>query len=495
MSVFAMAVNYLISLILTPFITTHISTEAYGFVTLAKTVSDYGIIITGCLNAFAGRYIAIAYHENKEDKVNEYYSSVVIANVLLLAFVMVAHVFFIWKLEFFLIIPDDIMTEVKILFSLDIMNNMFHALVNTFSASAYVTNRLDIIDRNRLISYIFQAVILWLFYLLLPAKIYYVGIALIVSNIVLGLLNYNSCRRLTPDVQIKCRHFSFSAVKDLVVSGIWNSINNIGNLLNSGLDLLVSNWLLSAKDVGELSIVKTISTIISTLIQLLSRPFQPYLLKYYSEKKVEDVIRVFKLEIKFSSFFSNTITIGLICFGNAYYRLWVPNQNIELLQGLTIVTVILYIFEGMIQPLFFVYTLTLHNKKPCIVTIVSGILNVTGMFILLTNTQLGLYAVVGTTTVLGIINYCVFTPLYTTRCMGIEWYTFYPAIIRASMSFVIALIISWLLFNNRQPSSWITLIIDCVLCSIICGIVHVLVAFNMKEKTLLATAIKSKISI
>lgn len=491
MSVFAMSVNYLISLILTPFITTHISTEAYGFVSLAKTVSDYGIIITGCLNAFAGRYIAIAYHENKEDKVNEYYSSVVIANVLLLAFVMVVHVFFIWKLEYFLVIPDELMTEVKILFSLDIINNMFHAFVNTFSASAYATNRLDIIDRNKLFSYVSQALILWLFYLLLPAKIYYVGIALIISNAVLGLLNYRSCRKLTPKVQIRRKHFSLTAVKDLILSGIWNSINSIGNLLNSGLDLLVSNWMLTAIAVGQLSIVKTISTIMSTLIQLLSRPFQPYLLKYYSEKKTEDVIRVFNLEIKFSSFFSNAITVGLMCFGSAYYRLWVPNQNIELLQGITIVTIILYIFEGMIQPLFYVYTLTLHNKIPCIVTIISGILNVAGMFILLTYTHLELYAVVGTTTVLGILNYCIFTPLYTTHCIGVKWHTFYPSIIRASISFVITLMMMWTLFAHRQPMSWITLILVCLLCCFVSGIVHYTIAFDKNEKKQLIDMIKS----
>lgn len=55
---------------------------------------------------------------------------------------------------------------------------------------------------------------------------------------------------------INVKYFSFSAVKDLFVSGIWNSINSIGNLLNSGLDLWISNLMLSPTSMGELSIVK-----------------------------------------------------------------------------------------------------------------------------------------------------------------------------------------------------------------------------------------------
>ena len=46
------------------------------------------------------------------------------------------------------------------------------------------------------------------------------------------------------------------AVKKLVLSGIWNSINSVGNLLNSGLDLWISNLMLSALEMGNLSIVK-----------------------------------------------------------------------------------------------------------------------------------------------------------------------------------------------------------------------------------------------
>ena len=71
-SIIAMAINYLIMFTLTPYITMYLGTEAYGFVSLAKTVSNYGIIITGCLNTYASRYITIEFHKGNLKKANNY---------------------------------------------------------------------------------------------------------------------------------------------------------------------------------------------------------------------------------------------------------------------------------------------------------------------------------------------------------------------------------------------------------------------------------------
>ena len=52
---------------------------------------------------------------------------------------------------------------------------------------------------------------------------------------------------------------SFSKIKNLLKNGIWNSLNQLGNELNSGLDLLISNLMLSAVAMGQISVVKNIA--------------------------------------------------------------------------------------------------------------------------------------------------------------------------------------------------------------------------------------------
>lgn len=125
-------------------------------------------------------------------------------------------------------------------------------------------------------------------------------------------------------------------------AGIWNSINSLGNTLNTGLDLLVSNMMLSALATGQLATVKTISTIFSTLYQLISNAFQPIRLKYYAEGNKRALITSFKTAIMLNGMISNIAFAGFWTFGSAYYKLWTPSQDIGVLQTVTIITIIGY---------------------------------------------------------------------------------------------------------------------------------------------------------
>ncbi len=490
LSVVAMAINYMISFIITPYITTNMGAEAFGFVSLAKTISNYGVIATGCLNAFAARYITLAYHKDNIVKANTYFSSVVIANLGLLMITILFEIFFIYKLQMFIKIPNALIFDVKILFALDITNYMMLALANTFTVAAYIKNKLASVEINNVITYLTQIVVLIVLYKFFPIKVYYVGIGLIFSTLTLFILNIRISKKYTPDLKIKKEMFSWNAVKKLVLSGIWNSINSVGNLLNSGLDLWISNLMLSALEMGNLSIVKTVSTILSSLEQLLSRPFQPYLLKNYSNGDSEGVVRIFKFEIMFSGYFSSMLFAGLLTFGSLYYKLWTPTQDNLLLYNITVVTAIGFLFEGIVQPLFYTYTLTLKNKIPCYVTIVSGFLNVIGMYVLLKYTNLGLYAVVGTTTVLGFITFLIFTPLYSSHCLGIKWNVFYPGILRVLGAAIVITVALRLLFLNFMPSSWFGLIIS-ALCSCILGIpIFIFMVLSKEERILIKNKLK-----
>lgn len=491
-SIIAVMINYIITFTLTPYITKHIGIDAYGFVSLAKTLANYGIVITSCLNAYAARYVTLAYHEGDLKKSNNYFSSIVLANVGLLIAVVFFEIFFIWKLQVFIRIPKQLLLDVKLLFFLDIFNNMCMALVNTFTVSAYIRNRLDRVEKVKAIAYIVEALILILLFGSFSARVFYVGVALLSSTIVLGVLNFNMKRQLTPDLRVNINDFSWEAVKNLLLSGMWNSLNSIGNMLNSGVDLWVTNLKLSALSMGQLSIVKTISVIYSTLMSILSRPFQPYLLKKFSAQEQDDLVSIFKFQIKFSSYVSNMMVTGLLTFGAVYYELWTPNQDIDLLYGITVVTVIGFLFEGMVQPLFYIYTLTLKNKIPCFVTIASGFLNVLGMYVLLTFTNTGLYAVVGTTTVLGFFTYFIFTPIYSAKCLHLRWYVFYPSIFRVTMSAILIFILVMGISRFYMPHSWLTLVVVALIACVIGIPIHAVCVFNKNEIEIIFKRLRKK---
>ena len=121
-SMIVSVINYMVSFILTPYITQTLGIEAYGFISLSHTFTTYIDIITVALNAFAARYIAIEYHNSRIDKARTYFNSVLVADAFLLAIISFPIFAIIIKLDVLLVIPQEIIREVKILFLLVYIN-------------------------------------------------------------------------------------------------------------------------------------------------------------------------------------------------------------------------------------------------------------------------------------------------------------------------------------------------------------------------------------
>ena len=491
-SFFAVVLNYLISLVITPFITENIGTEAYGFVSLAKTFANYASIFTIALNSFSSRYISIEYHKGNKKRAKIYYNSVFISDIILAIVIFIIAILVIINLDRFLSIPERLTGDVKRLFLLDTINFLILSCSTVFMTATTIKNRLEMGSLARAISYIAEALFLLIAFSLLSPRVYYVGLGLIVSSCVILLINVRLTAKYTPDLKIQKGYFSIEAVKKILSAGIWSSVNSLGNTLNTGLDLLISNMMLSALAAGQLAIVKTISTIFSTLFQLVSTAFQPMQLKYYADNNKKALISSFKLGIKLNGMISNIAFAGFAVFGTAYYRLWTPSQDIGILQMVTIVTITGCIIEGAVYPLYYGYNLTVKNKIPCYITILSGLLNVLGMYILIKYFNMGIYAVVLTTTILTWIVNFIFNPLYVSYCLKIRLTTFYPTLFRHIISSVILTILFGVVGKIFFPNSWGGLILIAIICAVFGSVVHMLVVFDRDERKMIGEKLLSR---
>lgn len=480
-SLVAVAINYGISFVLTSYITEHMGTEAYGFVSLAKIVANYGSIATVALNSFAARYITVEYHKGNFDKANQYYSSVFIADVVIGFVLFTLFAIVILFLDNIISIPTELISDVRRLFFLDVVNFLIASTGTVFMVATTITNRLELAGIIKSASYLLEAVFLWVAYTLFPAELAFVGLGLIISTVSMMVCNYVITNKMTPELKIKRVSYSKPAVFELLKAGIWNSVNSLGNLLQSGLDLLISNIMLSPFQSGQLAIVKTVSTIFSTLFQLIAQPFQPLQLKYYALGDKTRLIDSFMIAMKIDGLFSNLLFAGFAVFGRAFFKLWVPTEDSTILYGITLVTIVGTLTEGATYPLFYAYTLTVKNKIPCYVTLLTGFMNVAGMYILIKYFNAGLYAVVGTTAVISILGNYIFTPLYTSHCMNISKWAFYPPIIRHTISAAVITGVFFLVSRIITPASWLGLIGIGIAGSIVGSIIHCLIVFNHKD--------------
>lgn len=207
------------------------------------------------------------------------------------------------------------------------------------------------------------------------------------------------------------------------------------------------------------------------------------------------IILVFILSlimITITSLFSSIVFAAFFSLGKVFYALWIPGQDIDLIYVLTVITMLSSVIEGPVYPLYYIYTLTVKNKIPCLVTVVGGILNVAGMAILVKYSSLGIYSIVLTTTVIMLFINLVTNPIYMTHCLKIEWFTFYPTLLRTIISCTCMTISFTLIAKTLNPNTWVSFVLTAILCGVIGCIIHLVFVFSRDEKSRILVIIKSK---
>ena len=479
----AYVINYIISFILTPFITDSFGTEAYGFVSLARQFTQYAAILTVALSSFAARHIAVEYYHKSREKANIYYSSAFYGELTLSTVIFIIGIAAIPFLEKILSLPSELKNDIKILFFFVFLSFWTTSSFNVFECWAYIKNRLELANIFKGLSYIAQASVLFVCYRFCSDKLYFVGAGLLASSVVTASSNYWFSKKNVPELEIKRSEFSLRAVKKLLLDGIWTSVNSLGEVLNHGLDLLVCNLLLSPVSMGQVAIAKTITTIFGSIFSIINPSFQPMMLKSYSKGDKKALLSEMGFAMKISGMLANIGFAGFYALGLSYYRLWIPNQDTELIYKITVISLLTLIPGGPMQPLYYIYTLTVKKKFSCIVTILGGIFNVVSMYLLITYTDLGIYAVVWTTAlVMAVINF-ITNPLYMAHVLHMPLYSFYTNIIRNVIACGAITGIFKMLSNFYMPDNWCELILTALIYCLIGMIVHLMIVLNRQEWT------------
>ena len=302
-SLIGFAVHLGITFFLTPFIVKSLGAAAYGFVGLSNNIITYTQLITVALNSMASRFITIKYVEGDIKAANKYFSSVFYSNIILSGIIGVFLALCIIYMDHFLDIPPELVFDVKFLLGLLSFNYIISLLTNIYSIATFVKNRLDLASIRSIISSVFRAVALYFCFALLAPHIWYIGLVGMIVTIYISITNYKFTQRLTPDLKISRKNFDWSKVKELISSGIWNTISQLGTILGQGLDLLIANIFIGATAMGVFSISRQIPFYIITMSGTLASVFAPSLTQLYAEKKPDLMKSEINKSIRINGFF------------------------------------------------------------------------------------------------------------------------------------------------------------------------------------------------
>ena len=475
-------VTFGINFFLSPYIVGAVGADAYGFIGLANNFINYATLISIALNSMASRFITVKIHQHDTEGANRYFSSVFMANLCITAVLLGVFSVLLIFLENLINIPADIFWDVKILFAFLFLNCLLQQVTSGWGVSTFVTNKLYLTSLRTIESQVLRMAILLPLFALCAPKISYLGISALFCSLYTIGYNIYYMRKLLPDIQIRRKYFDFAAIKELVSAGVWNLLTKLGQILQDGLDLLVSNLFISATAMGVLSVSKTVPAVISGLTGNMVGIFAPNFTQLYAEGKEEELVASVKQSIKIMGVIVNFPIIVLLVCGEEFFALWQPTQDAKQLHILSVLTCAGLIVVGGINCIYNIFTVVNKIKLNSLLVCLTGVLSTTVVCILLQFTDLGLYAVAGVSTVIATIRNLVFTVPYGAYCLNQKWYTFYPAVFRSVIFVALGTAFGYLIKPLVPFDGWMQLIVMAVAVVLLAIVIGVFVMLNSADR-------------
>lgn len=483
-----------INFIITPIITEKVGNAAYGFIGLANNFVSYATIFTVIINSMASRFITLELNKNRISKANQYFSSVLIMDLIMSTFIAIISVFIIINLQCFLNIPNELILDVKFTFAIAFLNLILSVMNTVFAIACFAKNRLDLSAIINIIANVIKAIFLIITFGLFTPKIYYIVIAAALYSIILIIANAKMTKKLLPELKYSIHNWNMKAISQLIKSGLWNSINSLGKILLTGLDLLIANIFIGADAMGLISIAKTVPNTIENLLSTISNIFSPQFIIYYSKHKIRKLIEEVNLSMKILAFIMIVPISGFIVFGTDFFRLWLPtktDEEIILIQILSILALIPYIISTSNYPLFLLDTTTNKLKRPVLATLIISIFSTITTLILLIKTNLGIYAVAGVSSIYWGIKVFFFNTINASKNLKVKWYTFYPQYLKNIGCFFIILMVFYILKRFIIINSWLFLGSIAFIFAIVGYILLFYILLNHNERKICITFLKN----
>lgn len=497
-SVAVFALNLCVSFFLTPFIVGRLGTAAYGFVGLSNNIIGYTGLLTIAVNSMAGRFVTVKVHEGDIRQANIYLSSVFFANVILAAFIMAVLAIIVLFLPDIINIPEELVNDVRILFSLLALSTCLGLVVGIISVSTFICNRLDFSNIRTLIGTVIRVVLLLLLFGLLPPRLWYIGISVIVMEIYGITTNYWFFINLTPELAIRRSHFDFKKLKEVTLAGAWNILNKLSEILSRGLDLLLANLFIGATAMGQLSISQTLPLLILAFTGSLTGNFAPEFTRLYAQKHFDQLKVELLRSVRISSLISCVPLTLVFVYSDVFYSLWLPTENAALLYKLTAYGSIGLIFAMPLEPLWNIFTITNKVRQSSLNLIYFSICQfgvVMFLMYLTENNLIRLFLLVGCRVLFNSVRCLTFLPIYGARCLNFKPSLFYPVILRNIICISVTIILSFIFKHLINPHSWVGLGIATLFSIAVVTVASYLIMLHKTDKMALITIIKSKLNL
>lgn len=480
--IIALIVSSCISFFVTPYLVKEVGVEASGFANLANNFVTYASLLSLAINSMGSRFMSVAYYNNDLDKCKKYYSSLFIANLAIVLILIVPATIITFNIENILDVSNANILPVKIVFSMSFAN-FFVGLFNTcLSMPLLVLNKNSVSNIVSICNSLFKALFLLVVFACFQAEIYWTALSGLVFTVACLPFYLIVKKRIFKDVPFSIKSFDFKCIWDLFKSGIWNAVNQCGNILMSGLDLLLANIFFSGTEMGVLSVAKTIPLIIVSLSTTINSNYSSKIIISYSvdseadfEKSLEESCRV--------SCHLVSVPIAVFCvFSFSFFNIWQQTLDPTKLTILAIMTISYFIpFTGT-TALFNIFTAKNKLSFNAISYLIFAALSFVTTLLFAKFSNYGIYAVAVISSVFSIVRNLFLIIPYYAKLMKKKIYHYYKNVLLSLLVFAISLFISASLLLLTKPTTWKMMIISVLVATIVSYAITFFAIYDKNQK-------------
>lgn len=416
--------NILVGAWFTPYLIQNLGVAAYGLVPLTMAVASYLGLLTLSLNSTVGRYLTISLEQGDSSRAVKIFNTSLFGSAAIVLLMAGPGVWLAWHADLFFRVPNGAEAQIRILLLCGVGAFMIATIGGAFEVASFCRNRFDLRNVVTVAGTFVRVGLVVLLFSLLSPSLWYVGVAILAASLVSFIGVVLVKKMLIPELVVRAREFDFGVMRELMSTGGWIVINQIGTLLFLSIDLIVVNRLLGAKAGGEYAAVLQWSVLLRGIAGTVAVVFAPTLLYYYAQKDISGLTLYSRRAVKFLGLVI-ALPIGLICgLSEPLLHVWLGKGFVHLAPLMSLMTLHLCINLGVL-PLFNIQLATNDVRWPGIVTCAMGLANLGLALILAGPVGWGMYGVAAAGAITLTAKNAIFVPLYGAHIIGRRRSTFY----------------------------------------------------------------------
>jgi len=466
---------------LAPFIVARLGVAAYGLAQLALMMTNFAAIFTIGLTTMAARFISIEINKSNLKKANIYFNSALGANAAMAGFLLILSIPVIIFISNFFHIPADLLADTRWAFAFAFVNILIALLGNVFSVATFAQNKIYLSSLRNMEGNILRVVCLIALFVAFGARISFITLSATAFTIYIIFTDIYYTKKLLPKIKLQRAAFSLKAVKTLLKSGVWNSLEQLNSVIQSSLDLWLAGVLFGAAIMGNFAIAKTIPIFFIMMISSITAVFAPQFTMLFAQKKQAELLAAVRLAMKIMAIITALPAAFLLVFGDIFFALWQPGIDSALLSRLNALILVPILISCATQPLFKIFTVTNKLKIPAIVFFITGAANIALMLILHRFTPMGIFSIPAAAIIIRGLRTFTFNPIYAAHALEIPRFSLHPTIFKGLACVIIMLFTSYGFRLIFAVESWFMLIIAAIASGVLALLICVFLMFNRAE--------------